>query len=166
MMSLPKTGPAIYCLYVPTGSRSDAHLGHISISSSIHSPLEHNPYFWGNVQQWTCSTTVIWYYDTLQPAHIKHAWAAKQFRNANEQGTLLSSLYLEGQILFWLRHLQTVALVFLHDCSCDFYSEKELKEHAVCLPECHGGTGQYVSPSREIMSYFDTHLLGLFSLKG
>ena len=39
MMDLPNTAPAIYCLPVPAGSLSHAHLGRISISSSILSPL-------------------------------------------------------------------------------------------------------------------------------
>lgn len=31
-------------------------------------------------------------------AYIKHAWAAKQCRNAKQQGTALPTLHLEGQI--------------------------------------------------------------------
>lgn len=39
MMDLPNTASAIYCLHVPAVRFSHTHLGHISISSSIHSPL-------------------------------------------------------------------------------------------------------------------------------
>lgn len=39
MMDLPNTASAIYCLHVPAVRFSHSHLGHISISSSIHSPF-------------------------------------------------------------------------------------------------------------------------------
>lgn len=85
-----------------------------------------------------------WSYDAMthfkRLAHIKHAWAAKQFRNAKQQGMPFPTLYREGQIPFG----QTSPDCYLGippQQYCDFYSKCSGKRNkketaATAVSEC------------------------------